>query len=42
MNIYVFKEEYDKMVFVLEVGVDILWGFEDYFEIFFVFLKFGK
>lgn len=39
MNTYASKEEYNKTAFALEVGVDILRGFENYFEIPFVLPK---
>ncbi|XP_061193634.1 aminopeptidase N-like [Saccostrea echinata] len=39
MNTYASNEEYNKTEFALEVGVDILRGFEDFFEIPFVLPK---
>lgn len=42
MNTYASKEEYNQTAFALEVGVDILRGFEDYFEIPFVLPKLGR
>ena len=42
MNTYASKEEYLETAFALEVGVDMLRGFEEYFEIPFVLPKLGK
>ncbi|XP_048768229.2 aminopeptidase N-like [Ostrea edulis] len=39
MNTYASDEEYRKTEFSLEVGVEMLWGFENYFEIPFVLSK---
>jgi aminopeptidase N len=42
MNTYASDEEFRKTEFALEVGVDMLRGFENYFEIPFVLSKLGS